>query len=186
VTSPRVLAYCDFRNLPRLPLRGSPSSSSVAPGIWFIAIFRSMHHDRKCLEVSSGPLSIRSACGQPMSTLTRASDRDAEIGGTASHMGRMGARRHRLCGDAPVLTQVPPYNLCSTMASFCPAAAKRCARNGRACPVPMMIASKRVVRLSTHEAEGPARWHPAPASVRVMCSAYHCGHSGSGLPSSFS
>jgi hypothetical protein len=48
-------------------------------------------------------------------------------------------------GMQPVLTQVPPNNLRSTIATFCPAAAKRCARNGPACPVPMMIASKRVV-----------------------------------------
>jgi hypothetical protein len=51
----------------------------------------------------------------------------------------------------PVLTQVPPNNLRSTMATFCPAAVRRCATCGPACPVPMMIASKvvGVIAIST-------------------------------------
>lgn len=34
--------------------------------------------------------------------------------------------------------------------------------------------------------EGAVTWYPAPASPRVICSAYHCGQSGSAFPSSFS
>src|SRR5438093_6896376 len=48
-------------------------------------------------------------------------------------------------GVRPVLTQVPPKSLRSTTATFIPAAVKRFARFGPACPVPMMIASNCVV-----------------------------------------
>src|SRR5437667_10586759 len=41
----------------------------------------------------------------------------------------------------PVLTQVPPKNLRSMTATFIPAPASLPARDGPACPVPMMIAS---------------------------------------------
>src|SRR5579859_6127187 len=44
-------------------------------------------------------------------------------------------------GMHPVLTQVPPNNLRSAIATFMPAAVKRPAREGPACPVPMMMAS---------------------------------------------
>src|ERR1700733_11412306 len=46
-----------------------------------------------------------------------------------------------LVGVHPVLTQVPPNSLRSTMATFIPASLKRPARDGPACPVPTMIAS---------------------------------------------
>ncbi len=46
-----------------------------------------------------------------------------------------------LVGMQPVLTQVPPNNLRSMMATFFPAPASRTASDGPACPVPMMIAS---------------------------------------------
>src|ERR1043166_6637673 len=45
----------------------------------------------------------------------------------------------------PVFTHVPPNNLRSMIATFMPAPARRLARNGPACPVPMMIASNRFV-----------------------------------------
>src|SRR6516165_11824742 len=47
-------------------------------------------------------------------------------------------------GMQPVLTQVPPKSFRSTIATFIPAPASRPARDGPACPVPMMIASNRV------------------------------------------
>ena len=47
-----------------------------------------------------------------------------------------------LVGMQPVLTQVPPNSLRSTMATFMPAAVRRPAREGPAWPVPMMMASK--------------------------------------------
>src|SRR5277367_6476828 len=46
-----------------------------------------------------------------------------------------------LVGVHPVLTQVPPNSLRSTIATFIPAPLKRPARDGPACPVPTMIAS---------------------------------------------
>jgi hypothetical protein len=45
----------------------------------------------------------------------------------------------------PVLTQVPPKLLRSVIATFIRAPASRTASDGPACPVPMMIASYRVV-----------------------------------------
>jgi hypothetical protein len=44
-------------------------------------------------------------------------------------------------GVQPVLTHVPPNSLRSMIATFIPAALKRPARGGPACPVPTMIAS---------------------------------------------
>ncbi len=44
-------------------------------------------------------------------------------------------------GMQPVLTQVPPMAPRSTIATFMPAAERRAASAGPACPVPMMIAS---------------------------------------------
>ncbi len=44
-------------------------------------------------------------------------------------------------GVHPVLTQVPPMSLRSIRATFMPAPARRPARNGPACPAPMIIAS---------------------------------------------
>src|SRR5262245_38378098 len=41
----------------------------------------------------------------------------------------------------PLLTQVPSNRLRSTIAAFIPAPASRTARDGPACPVPIMIAS---------------------------------------------
>ena len=46
-----------------------------------------------------------------------------------------------LVGVQPVLTQVPPKRWRSMIATRCPAAARRCASDGPAWPVPMMIAS---------------------------------------------
>src|SRR5215469_12747786 len=46
-----------------------------------------------------------------------------------------------LVGVHPVLTQVPPNSLRSTIATFIPASLKRPARGAPACPVPTMIAS---------------------------------------------
>src|SRR5450432_1836375 len=47
-----------------------------------------------------------------------------------------------LVGTHPVLTQVPPKSLRSITATFDPAFARRAARGGPACPVPITIASK--------------------------------------------
>jgi hypothetical protein len=46
-----------------------------------------------------------------------------------------------LVGMQPVFTQVPPKRPRSITATFMPAAVKRPASEGPACPVPMMIAS---------------------------------------------
>jgi hypothetical protein len=46
-----------------------------------------------------------------------------------------------LVGMQPVLTQVPPNRLRSTIAVFIPAPVSRPASDGPACPVPMIIAS---------------------------------------------
>ena len=50
-----------------------------------------------------------------------------------------------LVGMQPTLTQVPPTRFRSRIAVLRPAEASRTARGGPACPVPMMIASKRSV-----------------------------------------
>ena len=50
-----------------------------------------------------------------------------------------------LVGVQPVLTQVPPKRLRSMIATFIRAPARQTASDGPACPVPMMIASYRVV-----------------------------------------
>src|SRR5258705_11752063 len=47
-------------------------------------------------------------------------------------------------GMQPVFTQVPPNSLRSMIATFLPAAARRRANGGPACPVPMRIASNEV------------------------------------------
>src|SRR5260221_8993457 len=50
-----------------------------------------------------------------------------------------------LVGMQPTLTQVPPNSLRSMMAVFIPASVRRAASGGPAWPVPMMMASNRVV-----------------------------------------
>ena len=47
-----------------------------------------------------------------------------------------------LVGMQPVFTHVPPKSLRSTMATVIPAAVRRAASGGPACPVPRMMASK--------------------------------------------
>jgi hypothetical protein len=51
----------------------------------------------------------------------------------------------------PVLTQVPPNSLRSTIATFIPAAVSRPARDGPACPAPMTMASKTWVMARVHD-----------------------------------
>src|SRR5512138_1376690 len=51
----------------------------------------------------------------------------------------------------PVLTQVPPNSLRSTSATFIPAVVSRPARDGPACPAPMMMASKDWVMAHVHD-----------------------------------
>src|SRR5262249_32938008 len=65
-----------------------------------------------------------------------------------------------LVGMHPVLTHVPP-NFCRSMiAAVMPAAENRSARDGPACPVPMMIASKCRVTISSFKIMRPsARQH---------------------------
>jgi hypothetical protein len=57
----------------------------------------------------------------------------------------------------PVLTHVPPKSFRSMIATFCPAAARRRARGGPACPVPITIASKRFRMHRAVASGGPRR-----------------------------
>src|SRR3954452_4392199 len=62
-----------------------------------------------------------------------------------------------LVGMQPVLTQVPPNSLRSTSATFMPAAVRRPAREGPACPAPMTIASKNWFMVGVSTMSAPPR-----------------------------
>jgi hypothetical protein len=62
-----------------------------------------------------------------------------------------------LVGVQPVLTQVPPKRWRSMIATRWPAAAMRCASDGPAWPVPMMMASNWGMRISSARTAGALR-----------------------------
>src|SRR5712692_834197 len=79
-----------------------------------------------------------------------------------------------LVGMHPVLTHVPPNNLRSIMTTFLPAPARRPAKNGPACPVPIMIASYAfVIEHSSGCANRPRidTWSEPVAAASASCRA---------------